>query len=104
MIAIRAVKLEVDAPFGLHLPLRTRAKLERHCRIGCVAAGDTLGGTRGLTMAVLMLLNMNWALIFVFLDGSVHFIDEAIDPTIFRALITINGGEVIDDFDLKGGE
>ena len=41
---------------------------------------------------------------FVFLDGSVHFIDETIDPTVFRALITINGGEVIDDFDLKGGD
>ena len=41
---------------------------------------------------------------FVFCDGSVHFIDEAIDPTVFRALITINGGEVIDDFDLKGKE
>ena len=39
---------------------------------------------------------------FVFLDGSVHFIDEAIDPTVFRALITIAGGEVIDDFDLEG--
>jgi len=41
---------------------------------------------------------------FVFCDGSVHFIDEAIDPAVFLALCTIDGGEVIDDFDVKGGE
>lgn len=39
---------------------------------------------------------------FVLCDGSVHFIDEAIDPPVFRALVTIAGGEVIDDFDVKG--
>jgi prepilin-type processing-associated H-X9-DG protein len=32
----------------------------------------------------------------VFVDGSVHFIKLAIDPNAFRALITRNGGEVVD--------
>jgi hypothetical protein len=39
---------------------------------------------------------------FVFCDGSVHFIDEAISPAVFRALCTIAGGEVIDDLTVKG--
>jgi prepilin-type N-terminal cleavage/methylation domain-containing protein/prepilin-type processing-associated H-X9-DG protein len=32
---------------------------------------------------------------FVFCDGSVHFIPETIDPTIFKALSTIAGGESV---------
>jgi len=33
-----------------------------------------------------------------FADGSVHFISENIDPSVFEALSTIGGGEVIGDF------
>ena len=33
----------------------------------------------------------------VFADGSVHFIKLTIDPTVFRALITRNRGEVINE-------
>ena len=33
----------------------------------------------------------------VFADGSVHFIKLVIDPTVFRALITRNRGEVINE-------
>ena len=32
---------------------------------------------------------------FAFCDGSVHFVDEAIDPEVFTALCTINGGEIV---------
>jgi prepilin-type processing-associated H-X9-DG protein len=38
---------------------------------------------------------------FVFCDGSVHFIDEAIDPKVFRALCTIAGGETVSDWRLS---
>ena len=33
---------------------------------------------------------------FVFADGSVHFISQTIALTIYRAMATISGGEVID--------
>lgn len=39
---------------------------------------------------------------FVFCDGSVHFIDEAIDPAVFVALCTIGGGETVSDIHVSG--
>ncbi len=36
---------------------------------------------------------------FAFADGSVRFISENIDPEVFEALNTINGGEVINNLD-----
>jgi len=34
---------------------------------------------------------------FVFADGRSHFLSETIDPSVFHALCTVNGGEVIQD-------
>jgi prepilin-type N-terminal cleavage/methylation domain-containing protein/prepilin-type processing-associated H-X9-DG protein len=36
---------------------------------------------------------------FVFLDGSVHFISNSIDPTLFAGLGTVQGGEVVSGWD-----
>jgi len=36
---------------------------------------------------------------FVFLDGSAKFLSENIDRTVFRALVTIAGNEIVDDED-----
>jgi prepilin-type processing-associated H-X9-DG protein len=33
---------------------------------------------------------------FLFMDGSVHFLSETIDPKVYRALGSRNGGEVVD--------
>ena len=35
---------------------------------------------------------------FIFADGSVHFIDEAIDLATLRAMATVNGSEIISEF------
>lgn len=39
---------------------------------------------------------------FVFCDGSVHFVDEAVSPKVFRALCTIDAGDSVDGWQLKG--
>jgi prepilin-type N-terminal cleavage/methylation domain-containing protein/prepilin-type processing-associated H-X9-DG protein len=36
---------------------------------------------------------------FVFADGSMHFIQDSIDLTVYRALATINGGEAVPPVD-----
>jgi hypothetical protein len=36
-----------------------------------------------------------------FCDGSVHLLSKAIDPKVLRALITCNGGEVVNQADMK---
>jgi len=60
-------------------------------RDGTVAKDlDTLGGFRSMHLG-----GCN----FAFCDGSVHFIDDRISAPVYRALSTVNGGEVVGEYD-----
>jgi len=52
------------------------------------------GGTGGLSA----LRSSGQSVNTVFCDGSVHSIDNDIDPKVWKALSTRNGGEAVDDF------
>ena len=62
-----------------------QVSLDRNPDDNCMDDGDRARGFAG---------KHKGGVVFAFADGSTHFLSESVDPATYRALSTINGGEV----------